>query len=92
MPVDTAYEGNETRQFVLGLCMIPVVPPKANRLDPRESERELYRKGNEVERPIRRMKRFRAFSSGLRNSMPSSSPLSGRPDRRCSQVVLTPPR
>jgi hypothetical protein len=30
--------------------MIPVVPPKSNRLDPWEYDRELYKKRNEVER------------------------------------------
>ena len=34
MLMDKAYEGNETRQLVLDLGMIPVVPPKSNRLDP----------------------------------------------------------
>jgi hypothetical protein len=30
--MDRAYEGNETRQLVLALGMVPVVPPKSNRL------------------------------------------------------------
>ena len=36
MPVimDRAYEGNETRQLVLALDMVPVVPPKSNRVIP----------------------------------------------------------
>ena len=34
--MDRAYEGNETRQLVLDLGMIPVVPPKSNRLQPWE--------------------------------------------------------
>jgi transposase len=50
MLMDKAYEGNETRQLVLDLGMIPVVPPKSNRLDPWEYDRELYKKRNEVER------------------------------------------
>ncbi len=32
--MDRAYEGNETRQLVLDLGMIPIVPPKSNRLHP----------------------------------------------------------
>ena len=31
MLMDRAYEGDETRQLVLDLGMIPVVPPKSNR-------------------------------------------------------------
>ena len=43
--------------------MIPVVPPKSNRLDPWEYDRELYKKRNEVERLFRRLKGFhRIFS------------------------------
>jgi hypothetical protein len=34
MLMDRAYEGNETRQLVLALGMLPVVPPKSNRIDP----------------------------------------------------------
>ena len=59
MLMDKAYEGNETRQLVLDLGMIPVVPPKSNRLDPWEYDRELYKKRNEVERLFRRLKGFR---------------------------------
>jgi transposase len=31
--MDRAYEGNETRQLVLELGFIPVVPPKSNRIE-----------------------------------------------------------
>lgn len=34
MLMDRAYEGAGTRQLVLSLGMVPVVPPKINRLDP----------------------------------------------------------
>lgn len=61
--MDRAYEGEETRQLVLELGMIPVVPPKSNRLDPWEYDRELYKKRNEVERLFRRLKGFRRIFS-----------------------------
>ena len=32
--MDRAYEGNETKQLVLQLGMVPIVPPKSNRVDP----------------------------------------------------------
>jgi hypothetical protein len=35
MLMDRAYEGDETRQLV-SLGMIPVVPPKSNRIEPWE--------------------------------------------------------
>ncbi|MBC6961801.1 MAG: IS5/IS1182 family transposase, partial [Nitrosomonas sp.] len=61
--MDKAYEGDETRQLVLDLGMIPVVPPKANRVSPWEYDVEMYKKRNEVERLFRRLKRFRRIFS-----------------------------
>ena len=61
--MDRAYEGNETKQLVLDLGMIPVVPPKSNRLTPWDYDRALYKKRNEIERLFRRLKGFcRIFS------------------------------
>ena len=42
---DRAYEGDETRQLVMELNMIPVVPPKSNRKDPWDYDRALYKNG-----------------------------------------------
>jgi len=61
--MDKAYEGDETRQLVFNLDLTPVVPPKANRLNPWEYDRELYKKRNEVERLFRRLKAFRRIFS-----------------------------
>ncbi len=61
--MDKAYEGDETRQLVMDLQMEPVVPPKSNRLDPWEYNRELYKKRNEIERLFRRLKGFRRIFS-----------------------------
>ena len=61
--MDRAYEGDETRQSVLDLGFIPVVPPKSNRLDPWEYDREMYKRRNEVERLFRRLKGFRRIFS-----------------------------
>jgi hypothetical protein len=44
--MDRGCEGNETRQLVLDLGMIQLVPPKSNRLDPREYDRQFYKKRN----------------------------------------------
>ena len=79
MLMDRAYEGDETRQLVLNLGMIPVVPPKSNRIEPWEYDRALYKKRNEIERLFRRLKGFRASSPASRSSMSSSSPSSTSP-------------
>src|SRR6202049_4728143 len=61
--MDRAYEGDETRHLVLSLGMIPVVPPKSNRIEPWEYDRALYKKRNEIERLFRRLKGFRRIFS-----------------------------
>src|SRR5271170_2090146 len=61
--MDRAYQGDETRQLVLDLGMIPVVPPKSNRIEPWEYDRALYKKRNQIERLFRRLKGFRRIFS-----------------------------
>ncbi|MHA3915207.1 transposase [Halovulum sp. GXIMD14793] len=61
--MDRAYEGDETRQLVLDLGMVPVVPPKANRRVKWGYDRTLYKRRNEVERLFRRLKGFRRIFS-----------------------------
>jgi transposase len=61
--MDRAYEGNETRQLALDLGFILVVPPKANRVEPWEYDKVMYRRRNEIERLFRRLKGFRRIFS-----------------------------
>jgi len=63
MIMDRAYEGDATRQLVLDLGFAPVVPPKANRLQPWQYDKEMYKRRNEVERLFRRLKGFRRVFS-----------------------------
>jgi transposase len=79
MLMDRAYERDETRQLVLSLGMIPVVPPKSNRIEPWEYDRAFYKKHNEIERILRRLKGFAESSPASRNSMSSSSASSTSP-------------
>ena len=57
--MDRAYEGDETRALAVELGYIPVVPPKSNRKDPWDYDKQLYKQRNQVERLFRRIKRFR---------------------------------
>ena len=68
MLMDRAYEGNETRQLVLDLSMIPVVPLKSTRLHPWDYDHAIYKKRNEIERLFRRLKGFRRIFSRFENS------------------------
>ena len=57
--MDRAYEGDETRALAVELGYILVVPPKSNRKNPWDYDKQLYKQRNQVERLFRRLKRFR---------------------------------
>ena len=57
--MDRAYEDDKTRSLAIENGFIPVVPPKKNRKDPWDDDKELYKRSNEVERYFLRLKRFR---------------------------------
>ena len=61
--MDRAYEGDQTRQQVIDLGLVPVVPPKMNRINKWPLDKQLYKKRNEVERLFRRLKAFRRIFS-----------------------------
>lgn len=61
--MDRAYEGDETRALAEELGYTPVVPPKRNRLEPWDYDRELYKRRNEVERLFRRLKGFQRLAT-----------------------------
>ena len=57
--MNRVYEGDNMRATAKELGYASVVPPKKNRIDPWEYDKELYKRRNEVERFFRRIKRFR---------------------------------
>ena len=57
--MDRAYEGDKTRALAASNGHEPIVPPKTNRKDPWEYDKELYKRRNVVERLFRRLKEFR---------------------------------
>ena len=61
--MDLAYESKETRQVVLELGFVPVVPPKRNRTNAWEHDRTIYRRHNEIEHLFRGLKGFRRIFS-----------------------------
>ena len=65
--MDRAYEGDNARQLALNFGLIPVVPPKSNRLEPWRYRKALYRRRNEIERLCRRLKGFRRIFSRFKN-------------------------
>jgi transposase len=59
LAMDCAYEGNQTRALARKLGYKPVVPPNPRRRKPWKLDKSLYKRRNEVERLIRRLKGFR---------------------------------
>ena len=57
--MDRAYEDNSTRKLAVKQGFIPAVPPKRNRKEPWDYDKELYKCRNEVERYFLHIKRFR---------------------------------
>ena len=57
--MDKAYEGDACRAKAEACGMRPVVPPKSNRKEPWEYDKELYKCRNVVERNFRNIKQFR---------------------------------
>ena len=57
--MDRAYEGDKTRAKAVEKGFEPVVPPKKNRQEPWEYDKERYKQRNEIERYFLRIKRFR---------------------------------
>lgn len=57
--MDRAYEGDETRALAASNGHEPIVPPKSNRKDSWEYDKEKYKRRNVVERLFRRLKEFR---------------------------------
>ena len=57
--MDKAYEGDKCRAKAKSCGMEPVVPPKSNRKEPWEYDKELYKDRNIVERNFRNIKEYR---------------------------------
>lgn len=57
--MDKAYEGENIRRKAVEKGYSSVVPPKSNRTDPREYDKERYKQRNEIERYFLRLRRFR---------------------------------
>jgi len=57
--MDRAYEDYKTQYTASMLGFSPVVPPKSNRKEPWEYDKELYKMRNEIERLFRLIQGFR---------------------------------
>jgi len=54
--MDSAYEGDATRELAQQLGFVPVAPSNPQRRQQNKLDKALYRRRNEVERLFRRLK------------------------------------
>ena len=60
---DKAYESNLVLGFIRDQGAEAVIPPKANRKEPWEYDRELYRQRNLIERAFNKLKHWRRIAA-----------------------------
>jgi len=61
--MDRAFEDDYTRYIAQTLNFKPIVPPKKNRKNPWEYDKELYKTRNEIERDFRLIQGFRRIAT-----------------------------
>ena len=60
---DKAYDANALIDALEQRGVTPVIPPKANRIEPRDTDFVLYRERNLVERFFNKIKHYRAIAT-----------------------------
>ena len=60
---DKGYESNRLLAFIQDQGAEAVIPPKSNRRDPWEYDRELYRERNLIERAFNKLKQWRRIAT-----------------------------
>lgn len=60
---DKGYESNRILAFIRSEGATAVIPPKANRKEPWEYDRELYRQRNLIERAFNKLKHWRRVAT-----------------------------
>ena len=61
---DKGYESNRILAHIRSKGATAVIPPKANRRNPWEYDRELYRQRNLIERAFNKLKHWRRIATG----------------------------
>ncbi len=60
---DKGYESNRILAFISSSGATAVIPPKSNRKEPWEHDRELYRERNLIERAFNKLKHWRRIAT-----------------------------
>ena len=60
---DRAYDSDEIVNYITENNAIAVIPPRKNRKEKREYEKEIYKNRNQIERFFNRLKQFRRIAT-----------------------------
>ena len=63
MLADKGFDGDDVRSSLLLRGISPVIPPKANRVDPPSCDFRAYKDRNRIERMFSRLKQFRRIAT-----------------------------
>ncbi len=63
MLADRGFDGDEVRSSLLIRAILPVIPSRANRVDPPSCDFKAYKDRNRIERMFNRLKQFRRIAT-----------------------------
>jgi transposase len=63
MLADKGFDGDEVRCALLMRAILPVIPPRSNRVDPPSCDFKTYKDRNRIERMFNRIKQFRRIAT-----------------------------
>ena len=61
--MDKGYDSNSIREHLIGQGMVPVIPPKSNRVETLAYDHHLYKLREKVERFFHNLKQFRRIAT-----------------------------
>ena len=61
--MDKGYDSNRIRAQLLAEDIVPVIPPKSNRIEPLDYDTALYKLREKVERFFNNLKQFRRLAT-----------------------------
>jgi putative transposase len=61
--MDKGYDRDRMREQLLAQDIVPVIPPKSNRREPRDYDADLYKLREKVERFFNSLKQFRRMAT-----------------------------
>jgi transposase len=61
--MDKAYDSHDIREHLIKHAIVPVIPPKSNRIVPLDYDKNLYKFREKVERFFNKLKQFRRIAT-----------------------------